>query len=470
MNPDLPPSDPRSQRMLRDYALLDSPEGRGEVAPRLILPRGEFDEIVSFAAALCETQTAFVSFVGEDTQWFAAKQNLELETTARERSFCAFTMSGSATLIVPDARLDPRFADNPLVTGEPFIRFYAGCPLRSPEGVALGALCVLDLAPRDGLTGLQRMGLETLATQVMVRLESRRRNAWRGRVQDAIVSLTAETGFANVLDMSADALASMRLDGTSNDVADRSSPGELPLGQLLHRIDAGDVAALRSAVGAARASGSDVRVEFGATDRQDNARRLLLRGRLLSDAVQHERLVGVVTDVTEQRAAERSYAESERSFHVLADTMPQMVWSTRPDGFHDYYNARWYEFTGVPAGSTDGEAWNGMFHPDDQERAWGVWRKCLESGAPYEIEYRLRHHSGQYRWTLGRALPMRDANGAIVRWFGTCTDINDAKARGRGARARRAGAEPPYQEHVPGDLGADRPLRAHRACHAAVRR
>ena len=104
-----------------------------------------------------------------------------------------------------------------------------------------------------------------------------------------------------------------------------------------------------------------------------------------------------------------------------------MVWSTLPDGFHDYYNARWYEFTGVPEGSTDGEAWNGMFHPDDQERAWARWRHSLETGEPYEIEYRLRHRSGEYRWTLGRAMPIRNADGNIIRWMGTCTDIHEQK-------------------------------------------
>ncbi len=118
---------------------------------------------------------------------------------------------------------------------------------------------------------------------------------------------------------------------------------------------------------------------------------------------------------------------SDARFAVLADTMPQMVWSTLPDGFHDYYNARWYEFTGAPPGSTDGEAWNGMFHPDDQVRAWALWRHSLATGEPYEIEYRLRHHSGEYRWTLGRALPLRDESGAVVRWYGTCTDIDAAK-------------------------------------------
>ncbi len=107
--------------------------------------------------------------------------------------------------------------------------------------------------------------------------------------------------------------------------------------------------------------------------------------------------------------------------------MPQMVWSTRPDGHHDYFNRRWYEFTGVPPGSTDGEGWNGIFHPADQAEAWQKWRQSLATGEPYEIEYRLRHRSGDYRWVLGRALAVRDDAGRIERWYGTCTDIDDLK-------------------------------------------
>ena len=129
-------------------------------------------------------------------------------------------------------------------------------------------------------------------------------------------------------------------------------------------------------------------------------------------------------EVAAQAAA---LAASERRFRVMTGAMPQMVWTALPDGFHDFYNDRWYEFTGVPAGSTDGEGWNGMFHPDDQERARTRWRHSLATGDPYEVEYRLRHHSGAYRWTLGRAMPLRDAEGRIERWFGTCTDIEDLK-------------------------------------------
>jgi PAS domain S-box-containing protein len=126
-------------------------------------------------------------------------------------------------------------------------------------------------------------------------------------------------------------------------------------------------------------------------------------------------------------AARNALHDSNARFNTLADALPHMVWSALPDGDHDYFNQRWYDFTGVPQGSTDGEGWNGMFHPDDQERAWQVWRHSLKSGEPYDIEYRLRHHSGEYRWTLGQARAMRGSDGRIVRWIGTCTDIHAAK-------------------------------------------
>ena len=112
---------------------------------------------------------------------------------------------------------------------------------------------------------------------------------------------------------------------------------------------------------------------------------------------------------------------------MVTDVLPQIIWSTLPDGYQDYANAQWYAFAGVPVGSTVGDAWTGMLHPDDRERAWGVFRHSLASGAPYEVEYRLRRHDGVYRWTLGRALAVRNPDGTIERWIGTCTDIDERK-------------------------------------------
>jgi PAS domain S-box-containing protein len=130
---------------------------------------------------------------------------------------------------------------------------------------------------------------------------------------------------------------------------------------------------------------------------------------------------------SERMRSEIAVRLSEAKFRTITDAMPQMVWSTRPDGFHDYYNEQWYRFTGVPHGSTEGEGWSELFHPDEQALAWEKWRHSLRTGETYEIEYRLRHHSDQYRWVLGRALPVRGDSGEIVRWMGTCTDIHEQK-------------------------------------------
>ncbi|GJE59415.1 PAS domain S-box protein [Methylobacterium trifolii] len=157
----------------------------------------------------------------------------------------------------------------------------------------------------------------------------------------------------------------------------------------------------------------------GLTQAQGATLRTLARQ--IATLLEHRRTLAQVAE------REAELAASERRFRVMTSAMPQMVWTTLPDGFHDYYNDRWYAFTGVPYGSTDGEGWNGMFHPADQDAAWARWRHSLATGEPYEIEYRLRHHTGVYRWTLGRAMPIRDAEGRIERWFGTCTDIEDLK-------------------------------------------
>ncbi len=143
--------------------------------------------------------------------------------------------------------------------------------------------------------------------------------------------------------------------------------------------------------------------------------------------------IGSVIDIDERHASEERLRASEANFQAIANSIDQMVWATQPDGFHDYYNERWYEFTGVPRGTTDGEGWNDMFHPEDRERAWARWRESLATGEPYRIEYRLRHRSGEYRWVLGRAQAVRDDEGRIIRWFGTCTDVHEIKL----AEARR---------------------------------
>lgn len=201
-----------------------------------------------------------------------------------------------------------------------------------------------------------------------------------------------------------------------------------PIEQYLLAVEHADLPRVNAQLQKAISDGSEFRSEYRVVAEDGTRRWLMVSGRPRQDSEgKVYRFPGVAIDITDQRLAAEALAKSELEFRTLADTMPQMVWATRPDGFHDYYNARWYEFTGVPFGSTDGDAWKGIFHPDDQGRAWDLWHQSLESGEPYQIEYRLRHHSGDYRWTLGRALPVRDGSGHILRWIGTCTDIHDSR-------------------------------------------
>lgn len=198
--------------------------------------------------------------------------------------------------------------------------------------------------------------------------------------------------------------------------------------EFLKAIHPDDADRVGEEINAVLRSGDHFRSEYRLLGADGTLRWVVASGRpRLGPDGEAIRFPGVVFDVTEQRRISDALKQSELQFRTLADTMPQMVWSTLPDGYHDYYNARWYEFTGVPPGTTDGEGWNNMFHPNDQERARQIWQHSLRTGEPYEIEYRLKHHTGVYRWTLGLALPIRDADGRIVRWFGTCTDIHQTK-------------------------------------------
>jgi len=130
-----------------------------------------------------------------------------------------------------------------------------------------------------------------------------------------------------------------------------------------------------------------------------------------------------------QQTLARTVEERTRALRTLTDAMPQMVWSARPDGYHDYYNQRWYERTGTTPEQVIGDGVRPVFHPDDRKPAWTRWRHSVATGEPFEMEYRLRMADGSYRWNLGRALPVRDpATGLITRWFGTCTDIEDTVA------------------------------------------
>jgi len=140
------------------------------------------------------------------------------------------------------------------------------------------------------------------------------------------------------------------------------------------------------------------------------------------------RTVGCRVDVTQRKEAEARLRESEGRFRTLAEAVPVAVWVTRPDGWCEYMNARWEEATGVGLDGSLGNDWLNQVHPDDRPHAAAAWNAAVADPAVgYRIEYRLQSPGGGYRWFLAAGFPYRDGGGTVVRWFGTCTDIDDKK-------------------------------------------
>ncbi len=136
---------------------------------------------------------------------------------------------------------------------------------------------------------------------------------------------------------------------------------------------------------------------------------------------------GTNTDIEDQKRAQEALAQSEERFRQLADAMPQIVWTARPDGNIDYLNRRWTEFTGLPE-TVGNDGWGQILHPDDARPAGERWAASLQSGAPFDMEIRLlSRHQQTYRWHLIRTVAVHDGSGRVTRWFGTGTDIHDQK-------------------------------------------
>jgi len=160
--PEKPHNESERLKALRSYEVLDT------------LSEKEYDQLTAIASQICGCKMSLISLVDEDRQWFKARVGLDVSETARELAFCAHAINEPRkTLVVPDARLDNRFHDNPLVTGDPHLAFYAGVPLVNEDGLSLGTLCVLDSEPKT-LTESQLNALNALAEQVMALLELRR--------------------------------------------------------------------------------------------------------------------------------------------------------------------------------------------------------------------------------------------------------------------------------------------------------
>jgi GAF domain-containing protein len=179
MTAPIPANEKQRLKVLWEYEVLDT------------VPEEIFDDLADLAAKICGAPMAMISLVDEDRQWFKSKVGLDQRQTAREISFCAHAILQRDLFIVPDATKDKRFAQTPLVVSEPHVRFYAGAPLVTPDGHALGTLCVMDRTPRQ-LDAHQEQALRVLARHVVSQLELRRHSRELARARKEGVEAKTE--------------------------------------------------------------------------------------------------------------------------------------------------------------------------------------------------------------------------------------------------------------------------------------
>jgi PAS domain S-box-containing protein len=427
---------------LARYEILDTPR------------EPEFDDVVRLAANVLDAPIAVVNLIAEGRQWFKAELGIGANELPLDVSICAHAMLQPGIFVVPDTTSDARFACNPLVTGEPGLRFYAGALLVTPEGLPLGTLCVLDTKPRPGgITDHQRLALEVLARQVMTQLELRRAVAQRDRRANRLETEVkgrrdAETALEQT---------SRRLDA----VLSNTRMAVFLMDERQHCIYANAAAealtgygftemqgrALHDVVHHKKPDGSHYPLEECPIDRafperaQMSGEELFVApdgsfypvGFTASPVSDDEgRPIGTVIEarnIAEEKARDAALRESEAQFRLMADAVPQIVWLTDAEGRVEFFNKQWFDYIGLtdtPASAGDVAA--GYVHPDDQTATMAAFAEAQRTGTTYLVEHRIRSATGEYRWFLVRGEPHRDAKtGEVVRWFGASVDIHDRK-------------------------------------------
>ena len=395
-----------------------------------------FDDLAALAAQLCDTPIALVSLVDGARQWFKARHGIDVAETGRQESFCAHAILGDDILEIPDTREDDRFADNPLVTGAPNIRFYAGAPLEGRDGHRYGSLCVIDTRPRR-LTDAQRQGLARLARLVIHHMESR---------IERLEAMTNTSTLQALLEHMPDAVVFCDKDLSHhqfNGIA-REWTGVDP--QTLPRAEWQDYFTVCLTDGETPLPREELpilRALRGETVRQQET---VIRARgqppraVISNGIQLKGPDGeirgalvVMHDITELRETANRLQKERFHLATVLEGTHAGTWEWNVQTGEAICNERWANILGYQLAEIRGmdvSGWMAMIHPEDLEKSAAQRSEHLSGKAPFfDTVFRMRHKEGHWVWVHSRGrVYERDTTGNPLWMAGTHLDVSAIKA------------------------------------------
>ena len=434
MSPALPNDESKRLAALSRYDIVDTQ------------PEPGYDRITRTAQSLFGVPICLISFINRDRMFLKSSIGVDFMETPREQSFCAHGLLQDELLIVPDAAKDERFADNPLVTGQPGIRFYAGAPLITKEGFKLGSLCVIDTEVRDEPSPEQLRILQDLADQAVGLLESGQeqkelltlrgaQKRWRKMEQTAELALDAGRMGIWEWDYASEQMRwSKRMFMLMGIAAQDVVPSTEEWMQLVHVEDRSRI--FRQ-VQQSRLSVAPFTLRFRLANAVDGATRSITLMGSYEVTGSYEvgqtgdvlGALGIAWDSTEVDNKQRAVAESEELFRGLNAACPIGIFRTDLEGRYTYLNPRLVDlWKSLDVEMTTGLGWTKRIHPDDLQRVISAWGGASAEGAVVEdCEYRLLMPDASVRWIQARCTLLYDKNGQPVGTVGTIEDITERK-------------------------------------------